>query len=244
MKRLFYFSILSIMSFITLVSCNDAENSLTFDNYYEHICTVNKWTVTPEFADTAYQIGNMDKFDLKTGDRAKLVLRNYYNSEVMKFPEWTIFQVLEVIPSRDIVSKDAINEAEYNTYVTSINDYKIGDRLSKPIWVWDNLQNINVQFKGEKEGAQFAMSVVDIEENCVNLQLHIKANISGETKSEKLLTFDLMSLESALTPSELTMLSSYDKIQTKLFVKCMLPSNIVKNIETPASELFENPFKK
>ena len=244
MKKLFKLFLLSVISFASLVSCDEAENSITFDNYYEHICTVNKWTVTPELGDTFYRVDNMDRFDLNDGDRAKLVLRNYYNSEVTKYPEWTIHQVVEVIPVFDIVSKDAINAAEYNTYVTSINSYKIGDQISDDIWVWNNLQNINVQFKGVKKDAKFALSVIGIEENCVNLQLHIKADADGDTKSEKLLTFNLLSLEKALSPNDFALLSSYDKLQTKLFVNCILPqTGVIKNIETPATE-FENPFKK
>jgi hypothetical protein len=227
------------------VSCDQAENSLTFDNYYEHICTVNKWTVTPEFADTSYRIENMDRFNyLSTGDRAKLVLRNYYNSEATKYPEWTIDKVVEIIPTREIVSKDQINAEEYNTLVTSINDYRIGDQMTKAIWVWNNLQNINVQYQGVEDGAQFAMTVIGVEENCVHLQLHVKAAVSGSAKSETLLTFNLLGLEDVLSQNELSTLVGYDKLQTQVWVNCLLPvTGEVKNIATPVTE-FANPFKK
>lgn len=242
MKNLFKQFSLYIAAAVSLVACDPAESEYSFEDYKEGLYTINKSTITPEFEDTSYIVLNMDEQALNTGDRARLLVRYYYDSNVTKYPERTIMKVIEVIPTYPIVAQESIDASEYNTLVTSINSYDMGDRFVSPVWVWKNRQNVNVQFKGIADGAQYAMTVIGVEDDCVNLQLHIKAKESGAVKTEKLLTFDLNDLGNLLTDSQKAGIKSCETLKTKVYVKCLKPNGEVSNVATPVSE-FSNPFK-
>ena len=250
MKNLFkLFPAFAAIAVMSLMSCGEAENEISFDRYYESIFTVNKSTIAPELEDTSYMVMNMDKFELQTGDRARMVVRYYYDSNVTKFPEWTIQSVVEVIPTREIVAKDAIDEAEYNAPVLlnassgRLYSYTMDNRPVDPIWVWNNIQNVYVHYRGISDNAQFALSVKGVKDGCVELQLHIKATASGNVKSDKLVSFDLRSLESVLTESEKASIRSYDKLKTQVFLTYLTSAGKTEVGATPACE-FANPFKK
>lgn len=249
MKNLFkMFPVLAAVAAMSFMSCGEAENEISFDRYYESIFTVNKATIAPELEDTSYMVMNMDKFELQTGDRARMKVRYYYDSNVTKFPEWTIQSVVEVIPTRQIVAKDAVDAAEYNAPVVlnasgSLYSYVMGNRPVDPIWVWNNIQNVYVHYRGISDNAQFALSVKGVKDGCVELQLHIKAAALGNVKSDKLVSFDLRSLENVLTESEKASLRSYDKLKTQVFLTYLTSAGKTEVGATPACE-FANPFKK
>ena len=76
--------------------------------YVYDIYTVNKHTVRPEFEDTAFMVQNMAQYPLQTGDRAYMVLKYFYDAESVKYPQWTIEKVLDIIPTRPLQAKDSV----------------------------------------------------------------------------------------------------------------------------------------
>lgn len=238
-------SSLFLLSLLCFASCDKAENELSFENYYENIYTVSSnGYVAPEWEDTLHKVMNISAFDLEPGDRARLVLKEYYDSEVTDFPEMTIERFIKKIPVYQLSGNGVINSDEYNAYITSINRYSIGEYYRYPIWAWKGVLNVNATFNGASNGAQFAMSVIKIENDTIDLQLHIKADASSGKRSEELLSFDLRSLKNVLESSDLSKLSSHKTLKARIFGLCMYNEKLA-NRQLPDPEFlceFENPF--
>ena len=242
MKMKKYLTALTMaVSAMFFASCGPAEVGYTEERYIDNIFTVNKHTVAPEFADTAFMVSNMDQQSLKTGDRARMVLRYYFDASSGKMPEWSIYQVGEIIPTRDIVAKSEINADEYQTPFVGIDYYELMDRWYNPIWVWENRLNMNLIYKGVKDDAQFAMAVRGISGDCLELELYAKAATLGETKSTKLLTFDLNDVEAVATPEMQASARGVDSLRTRIYFK-FLDNNVVKEGNLLGGK-FANPFK-
>ena len=240
MKK-FIAGLFALVSLVSVVSCGSAEGGFTEERFVDNIFTVNKHTVAPEYSDTSYMVTNMDSYALKTGDRARMVLRYYFDASSGKMPEWSIYQVGEIIPTRDIVAKSEINADEYQTPFVGIDYYELMDRWYNPIWVWENRLNMNLIYKGVKDDAQFAMAVRGISGDCLELELYAKAATLGETKSTTLLTFDLNDVEAVATPEMQASARGVDSLRTRIYFK-FLDNNVVKEGNLLGGK-FANPFK-
>ena len=247
MKR--FFGLAALLSVaLSFFSCEPAETGYEFEYYYDNIYTVNKHKVRPEFQDSLLTIYNMDKYGLETGHRARMVLKYYFDYSTMAYPKWEIAELIEVIPTLPIQAKDAVNAEEYNTLFTSLNYYELMDRYLQPVWVWNGLQNINIEYKGLKDNAQFAMTVRGIgvdetdEKNvCVEFDLYAKAQQSGNVKSSKLLAFDLSNVADFLTDEQKSRIAGIDSLKTRIFLKSEV-DGVVKETNILGGK-FANPLK-
>ena len=247
MKRFFGLAtLLSVM--LAFFSCEPAESRYEFEYFYDNIYTVNKHKVRPEFQDSLLTIYNMDKYGLETGHRARMVLKYYFDYSTMAYPKWEIAELIDVIPTLPLQAKDAVNAEEYNTLFTSLNYYELMDRYLQPVWVWNGLQNINIEYKGLKDNAQFAMTVRGIgvdetdEKNvCVEFDLYAKAQQSGNVKSSKLLTFDISNVADFLTDEQKSRIAGIDSLKTRIFLKSEV-DGVVKETNILGGK-FANPLK-
>ena len=247
MKR--FFGLAALLSVaLAFFSCEPAETGYEFEYYYDNIYTVNKHKVRPEFQDSLLTIYNMDKYGLETGHRARMVLKYYFDYSTMAYPKWEIAELIEVIPTLPLQAKDAVNAEEYNTLFTSLNYYELMDRYLQPVWVWNGLQNINIEYKGLKDNAQFAMTVRGIgvdetdEKNvCVEFDLHAKAQQSGNVKSSKLLTFDISNVADFLTDEQKSRIAGIDSLKTRIFLKSEV-DGVAKETNILGGK-FANPVK-
>ncbi len=243
MKMKKYLTVLSMaVSAMFFAACMPAEVGFTEERFVENIFTVNKHTVAPEFADTTYMVSNMDQQNLKTGDRARMVLRYYYDASSGRMPEWSIYQVGEVIPLRDIVAKGEVDADEYQTPFVGLDYYELMDRYYNPVWVWKNRLNMNLVYKGVKENAQFAMAIRGISDGCLELDLYAKAATLGEKKSTTLLTFDLNDAETVATPEMKASARGIDSLKTRIYFKFLDDKGVVKEGDILGGK-FANPFK-
>ena len=247
MKR--FFGLAALLSVaLAFFSCEPAETGYEFEYYYDNIYTVNKHKVRPEFQDSLLTIYNMDKYGLETGHRARMVLKYYFDHSTMAYPKWEIAELIEVIPTLPLQAKDAVNAEEYNTLFTSLNYYELMDRYLQPVWVWNGLQNINIEYKGLKDNAQFAMTVRGIgvdetdEKNVgVEFDLYAKAQQSGNVKSSKLLTFDLSNVADFLTDEQKGRIAGIDSLKTRIFLKSEV-DGVAKETNILGGK-FANPLK-
>ena len=78
MKKTFGLIFASMAMFL-MASCEPVQWGDKFEYFYDNIYTVNKHAVYPEFSDSFVMVSNMDSMPLKTGDRARMILRYYYD---------------------------------------------------------------------------------------------------------------------------------------------------------------------
>ena len=231
------------VSLISFASCEMAEQGYTEEIYYDNIFTVNKHTVSPEFKDTSYMMSNMDEHPLQTGDRARMILRYYFDAYSGRMPQWTIHKVVETIPTRDIVAKSEIDSAAFVTPFVGLDYYELMDRYYNPVWVWKNRLNMNIIYKGVADDAEFAMAVRGISDGLVELELYAKAKSVGEVTTTKLLTFDLADVEGLILPEQQALVSDVDSLKTKIYFKLLDDKGVVKEGNIMGGK-FRNPFKK
>lgn len=218
MKRFFGIAAL-LMATLAFFSCDPAESGYKYEYYFDNIYTVNKHKVSPEFEDTLVTVSNIEQYGLETGQRARMVLRFYYDYSTMKTPKWEITELVEVIPTLPLKSKEDVDAAEYSTLITKLPIYDLMDRYLQPVWVWKNCQNINVSFKGLRDNAQFAMAVRGISGDSLELDLLAKAQQAGNVVSSRLLTFDLSNVADFLTEEEKKSIAGKDTLWTRIYFK-------------------------
>lgn len=230
---------LASVAALFLFSCEPAEIGSTFNLFYDDIYTVNKHTVTPEDSDSVIRINNMDSTNFTTGDRARMILRHYYDYNVMSKPHIDIYYAGEVIPTYPLSSKDSIDVSHYTTPFDSLYYYEFIDRYRIPVWVQKGRQNINISYFGAKEGAEFAMTVRGVNDDCVELDLLAKAD--GDVKTTRLLTFDISNIGDFLTSAQKSSFASKDSLRTRIYLKRKTKDGI-KEINIIGGK-FANPFK-
>lgn len=240
MKKLFLY-LSAALSAVAFVSCDNPKKEYTQEFFLDNIYTVNKHTVTPEFGDTSYMVSNMNSYPLQTGDRVRMMLRFYYDAFSGKMPEWEIYAVDEVIPTRPLQARNSVDTTEYATPFIAITYYELMDRLCNPVWIWKNRQNINIIYKGMRNGAEFAMSVRGVTDGYIDLDLFAKATAEGNTQTEQLLTFDLENVCDFLTAEEKNSIAGHDSLQTRIFFK-RLDNNTLKEVKIIGGT-FANPLK-
>ena len=245
MKKFFalIFSSVALLSFFQ--SCDNPENEYVIDSSRDNIFTVREITgsrvvVSPEFQDTIYWVSNADKYGFEVGYRARMILREYFDSNTMKYPECTVEKIVETLPVYPLTPADAIDASEYTTPVSGFKLYFNWGYDELPIWVWDNIQNINIKYKGDNPS--FAMTVIGVDGDCIELQLLIKADGNTAQESTKLLSFDLNGLGAILTENEKSSLASYETLKTVVYFKKLDEDGSLKNEPTEECE-FDNPFR-
>ena len=206
--------------FSMVVSCGPAEGGYTEEAYFDDIFTVNKSTLQPEFSDTSFMVSNVLNYGLNTGDRAHLVLHYYWDAYSGVKPEYKIHEVVEVIPTREVSAMDSTVLAEYNTLM-KLDYYELDDRYYKPVWVWNNLQNINVVYNGYFDSVDFKLMLRGVlaSEEAIEFDLVAKSAYTTNVESTKLLTFDLTKVGSMLSPAQKNSLASCDSVKTKIYCK-------------------------
>ncbi len=247
MKKFFNIMLLQAVALL-LFSCGPAEVGNTFNLYYDNIYTVNKHTLTAEDSDSVIRIDNMDNAGFKTGDRAYMILRHYYDYNVMKRPHIDIYYAGEVIPTYPLSPKDSIDVAEYTAPFDSLYRFEFLDRYAAPVWIKKNRQNINISYFGAKEGASFAMTVRGVSEiagapdkACLELNLYAKAQRDGNATVTRLLTFDLSGLDGLLDDGQKSALQGKKALRTKIYLS-RETDGAVKEVSIIGGEL-DNPFK-
>ncbi len=241
MKKFFFYMFAAVSAF-AFFSCDPAESSFTQTVYVYDIYTVNKHTVRPEFEDTAFMVQNMAQYPLQTGDRAYMVLKYFYDAESVKYPQWTIEKVLDIIPTRPLQTKDSVAFEGFTTPFVTLDYFEVHDRYYNPVWVRNNLQNINITYNGIADGAEFAMLVRGVVDNYVELELLAKAKTIGAVKTTKLLTFDLSKLGDFLTAEQKRTLSGVDSLYTRIYFRRAVKDSIYEANIIGGS--LANPFKK
>ncbi len=234
--------LLLLLLFVS-VSCEPAKSEFTQESYIDDIYTVNKHTVSPEFADTSYMVSNMDEYNLATGTRARMVLRYYYDASSGKMPSWSIYHIEEIIPTRPLSALSEIDTLEYSTPFVGLIRYEVYDKFYKPVWVHKNRQNLSVVYSGVEEGAEFAMAVRGVVDNFVELELFAKARNVGNVTTRKLLTFDLAGIKDFISSEQASSLVANDSLKTRVFLKLKDDKGNVRKAEIIGGT-FENPFKQ
>ena len=232
-----------LMPFVALLffSCGPAEIGDTFNFTFDNIYTVNKHAVVAEDGDSLIDINNMENTNYKTGDRAYMILRYYYDYNVMTRPHCDIYYAGEVIPTRSLSAKDSIDAGEYAAPIDSLHRYDFLDRSVSPVWVMKNRQNMNISYYGTKENASFAMTVCGIDEDCIELDLHAKAPRNGDERNKILLSFDISNIGDFLTDEQKDSLSSKETLRTKISFTREFNGE-TKRVSIIGGE-FANPFK-
>lgn len=212
------------VSFVTLllmlVSCEPAEIYKTEEGYVSNIYTVNKATLMPEFEDSLIRLVNDPAdFDLKTGDRAHILLYYYYDAYSGKKPEWKIEQVVEKIPTLSMVARDSIDVDSFDMAFSGLYGYELLGAYTSSQWIWNNCLNVNVTHRGIPEKTQFAMTLNGIVNDTIKLNLLGKTEEKGDTIRTKLLTYDLTNIGDLLTDSEKESLDEYDKLKFRVYLK-------------------------
>lgn len=243
MKKIFGI-ISAFVAMLSISSCGPVELVERWEHYIGSVYTVNKHAVIPEFSDTFYMVSNMDGQPLKTGDRARMVLRYHYDSRTDAKPQYTIVEVGEIIPTRTLDSIAAVDTLAYDaTLMWAL--YDLGSRYVYP-WVWNNCQNVNVAFYGVKESAAFAMTVKGVQGD--NLELELFADIEkSKDENTQLLTYDLSNAADYLTAEQKRSLEAYDTLRTKIYFnfedKDSLGNAVVRKVNISGGK-FANPFRK
>ena len=237
MKKLY--SLIAVLATVVFMgSCEPAEIGATQTWYYYGIYTVNKATVAPEFSDTNLFVKNIDDFDLKTGDRLFLTLQCYYNFYSELPPQWSLIEVGRVIPTYPLSSKAEIDTTEYETPFLELCPVNFFEEFTALTWVWKDKQNICLKYKGEKEGARFAMTVRGVDAaGYVVLDLHIDAEESDNI-TQALLTFDISNVRDLLSDEEKALLPEGKEIKTKISVK-RTDNNVLKPLEIDGNKIIK-----
>lgn len=239
MKRLLY-SLVVIVSTV-LASCEPAEQGYTVEQYFDNIYTVNKSTVTPEFGDSVLVVSNLLEQGLEDGTRAHITLRYYFDYQTMTKPELKVFQVVSVIPTLPLTAIGSVDTTDYATPFSKLHQYEFIDRYVQPVWIWKNRLNINISYFGIKDNAEFVMSVVGVNEDCVELDLRAKAKRSGMVTTTKLLAFDLSNFADFLTDEQKASLKGKEKLRTRIYFD-REEKGAVNKVNIIGGE-FANPFK-
>ena len=246
MKKIFGLMFASMAMFL-MTSCNPAELGESWDLYIDDIYTVNKHAVVPEFSDTVIMVSNMEGQQLKTGDRARMVLRYFYDSSTGKKPEYSIYKVYDIIPTHNLDTIATIDPLVYNAPFKQLEFYEFFDRYAYPVWVWNNCQNINVSYYGLKPGAQFAMAVKGVDKEYLELELFAKATRSNDDITTVFLTYDLSNAGDFLTQEQKRSVESYDTLKTRIYlnreIKDEKGNASIEKINFIGGKL-ANPFKK
>lgn len=217
MKKL-YSIVAAFVALLLANSCGPAEAGYTVEHRLQGLYTVNKATVAPEFSDTAFFVNNIDDFDLKTGDRALLMLHYYYDAYSGKAPAWNIVEILERYPVRALSATADVDPASFVTPLTGVKPLNFFNDFETPSWVWNDCQNINIKYKGVKDEAKFAMTVRGVKDGYVELELFVSAPES-EKEVETLLSFDISNVTDFLNDADKVLLG--DSIKTKIYTKRM-----------------------
>lgn len=220
----FYTAFAALFAAVILWACGPAEVGYTEEWYIPGLYTVNKATVAPEFTDTFYFVRNIDEFDLKTGERAMLLMHCYFDAYSGQAPQWNIKQIIKKIPVYPLSPKSEMYDSVYTTPVTALQalpSYYFYNEFEPLAWVWDGKQNINIKFKGVEETASYAMTVRDVNGDCVELDLWVDAEESDK-EVETLLTFDISNIADFVDPADKSVIpADIDSIKTKVYVRRM-----------------------
>lgn len=215
MKKL-YSAVAALSAALIMWACGPAEMSYTMEYELQGLYTVNKHTVAPEFSDTSLFVKNMDCYDLETGDRAFLKLYYFYDAYSGKAGQWNITDVIKKIPVRALSSE--IDTAAYNTPITGLQDLNFFNDFKTCAWVWKDMQNVCIKYKGVEKDASFAMTVRGVKDGFVEFDLFVEAPES-DNETETLLTFDISNLADFLNDEDKALVT--DSIKTRIYGKRM-----------------------
>lgn len=217
-----FYSIVAAFSAAVLVwSCGPAEVGYTQEFTLQGLYTVNKATVEPEFSDTSFFVRNIEEYDLKTGDRALILLHYYYDAYSGKAAQWNIREILKRIPVYPLSFPAEVDSAAYLTPITGVQPLNFFNSFEALTWIWKGKQNLCVKYKGVEDGASFAMTVRGVNEGFVELELFVDAKES-DTETATLLTFDIRNIADYLSDEQKTLLpAEIDSLKTKIYTKRM-----------------------
>lgn len=217
-----FYSIIAAFSAAVLVwSCGPAEVGYTQEFTLQGLYTVNKATVEPEFSDTSFFVRNIEEYDLKTGDRALILLHYYYDAYSGKAAQWNIREILKRIPVYPLSFPAEVDSAAYLTPITGVQPLNFFNSFEALTWIWKGKQNLCVKYKGVEDGASFAMTVRGVNEGFVELELFVDAKES-DTETATLLTFDIRNIADYLNDEQKTLLpAEIDSLKTKIYTKRM-----------------------
>ena len=217
-----FYSIIAAFSAAVLVwSCGPAEVGYTQEFTLQGLYTVNKATVEPEFSDTSFFVRNIEEYDLKTGDRALILLHYYYDAYSGKAAQWNIREILKRIPVYPLSFPAEVDSAAYLTPITGVQPLNFFNNFEALTWIWKGKQNLCVKYKGVEDGASFAMTVRGVNEGFVELELFVDAKES-DTETATLLTFDIRNIADYLSDEQKTLLpAEIDSLKTKIYTKRM-----------------------
>ncbi len=217
-----FYSIIAAFSAAVLVwSCGPAEVGYTQEFTLQGLYTVNKATVEPEFSDTSFFVRNIEEYDLKTGDRALILLHYYYDAYSGKAAQWNIREILKRIPVYPLSFPAEVDSAAYLTPITGVQPLNFFNSFEALTWIWKGKQNLCVKYKGVEDGASFAMTVRGVNEGFVELELFVDAKES-DTETATLLTFDIRNIADYLSDEQKTLLpAEIDSLKTKIYTKRM-----------------------
>lgn len=217
-----FYSIIAAFSAAVLVwSCGPAEVGYTQEFTLQGLYTVNKATVEPEFSDTSFFVRNIEEYDLKTGDRALILLHYYYDAYSGKAAQWNIREILKRIPVYPLSFPAEVDSAAYLTPITGVQPLNFFNSFEALTWIWKGKQNLCVKYKGVEDGASFAMTVRGVNEGFVELELFVDAKES-DTETATLLTFDIRNIADYLSDEQKSLLpAEIDSLKTKIYTKRM-----------------------
>lgn len=220
MKKLY--SVFAALSATLLMwSCGPAEVEYTQEWTIQGLYTVNKATVQPEFSDTSLFVRNIDSYDLKTGDRAFMVLHCFYDAYSGQAPQWNINEILKMVPVRPLSIPAEVDTAAYKTPVTGLQAMNFFNDFEAKTWITKGRQNINIKYRGVEEDASFAMTVRGVKDGYVEFDLFANAKES-DTEVATLLTFDISNVADFLSDEGKAQLpAEIDSIQAKIYLKRM-----------------------
>lgn len=216
MKKL-YGTIAALVAVIIMWACGPAQQGFTQEYTLQSLYTVNKATVAPEFSDTFFFVRNIDDFDLKTGDRAMLLVHYYYDAFSGVGAQWNIKEVLKRIPVYPLCSMSDVDTAMFKTPITGLQPLNFFNDFDAMTWIWKGKQNICIKYKGVEETASFAMAVRGVKDGYVELELYVDAE-ENEKEIATLLTFDITNIMSFLTDAEKAELPAGQEIKTRIYV--------------------------
>lgn len=217
MKRL-YSIVAAVSAALAMWSCGPAEMGYTQEFTLQSLYTVNKAAVAPEFSDTFLFVKNLGDFDLKTGDRAMLLMHYYYDAYSGKQPQWTVKEVLKRFPVYPLSAMADVDTAMYRTPITGLQPLNFFNDFDALTWVWKEKQNICIKYKAVEEGASYAMAVRGVKDGYVELELFVDAQ-EAEKEIATLLTFDIGNIKDFLTDEQKALLPAGQEIKTKIFAK-------------------------
>ncbi|MBO7194223.1 MAG: hypothetical protein J6V47_08065 [Bacteroidaceae bacterium] len=224
MKK-FYSVIAAFSAAVIMWACGPAEIGYKQEFTLQGLYTVNKATVAPEFSDTMFFVRNIEDYDLKTGDRALLLLHYEYDAYNGKAAQWTIEEVLKRIPVYPLSLKSDIDTDAYTTPITGLQPLNFFNAFTTRSWVWKGKQNLSIKYKGVEEGASFALTVRGVNNGSVEMELFIDAEESDKEVAT-LLTFDISNIADFLSDADKASLpSNIDDIRTTIYVKRMSDGN-------------------